>query len=391
MKKKTVLIVDSGGRGHALAWGCLRDPRVNPVIMTPGNAGMLSTDGIECIDKARSPEKILTVANQHDVDITIVGAEQYLRRGIVNLFEQHDRYIIGPTQEASILESSKGFTDTLCKEIGVRVPKFWIFSDPETAKRHIESLPHDTVVVKCDGLAEGKGSIVCDSKEEAAAAIDLVFEMQAAEKWGGNTVVIQERLSGMEVTATFLTDGETVVPLPLSRDYKPAFDGDEGKNTGGMGCYSPHPWEDLIREKTLEMAHRVIKGLREKHGITYKGFLYLGLLFVDGDPNRPVLLEINVRLGDPETEVIVPRVINFLDVLLACQEQKLAEVKLDISPQFFCDVVLASGEVHIPAKADIQAIPEGTLKDFRSPALIWSARTVSSFPPALHITLKKGW
>lgn len=355
MKKYTVAVLDSGGRGHALAWACRQDPRVDRVIVMPGNAGMLLTEGIECIE-ARNPEEMLKAAEQNNVDITIVGAEQYLRRGVVDLFEQNGRYIIGPSQAASILESSKGFTDNLCKRIGVAVPKFEIFFDPAAAKKYVTLMPYE-VVVKCDGLAEGKGSIVCDNMDEAFEAIDKVFEMQAEGKWGGDSVVIQERIYGKELTATFLTDGDMVIPFPLSRDYKQAFDGNQGKNTGGMGCFSPHPWEDRIRQKTTGLAYRIVKGLREHHGIIYKGFLYIGLMFEEGDPFRPVLLEINVRLGDPETEVIVPRVSNFFEILLAFKEGSFVQVKPEILPDYFCDVVLASGEVHIPGKGRYPGYP----------------------------------
>jgi phosphoribosylamine---glycine ligase len=352
----TIAVIDSGGRGHAIAVKCTESPRVKRVIVMPGNAGMAAISGIECIN-VRTPEEMLKAAIEQGVDLTIVGAEQYLRKGFGNLLEWNCQPVVGPSAAASILESSKGFTDLLCKKIGVRVPEFAIFKDPLDAKEYVSWQSH-AVVVKCDGLAEGKGSIVCDTADEACAAIDLVFEQQASGKWGGDSVVIQRRIYGEEVTATFFCDGRTVLPMPMARDYKRAFDNDEGKNTGGMGGYSPHYWEDRLRTPTLDMAKKIVEGLRKHHSLVYKGFLYLGLICEDNDPDKLVLLEINVRLGDPEAQLILPRIENFVEMLIAYPAQRFHEIGVHVSNEYACDVVLASGEVHIPGKGRYKGYPD---------------------------------
>jgi phosphoribosylamine---glycine ligase len=358
----TIAVIDSGGRGHAIAAKCMESPRVKRVIVMPGNAGMTAISGIECVD-VRTPEEMLKAVIEQGVDLTIVGAEQYLRKGIVDLFESQCLPVIGPSSSVSILESSKGFTDLLCQRINVRVPEFAIFKNPQEAKAYVRALPYE-VVVKCDGLAEGKGSIVCDTADQAFAEIDLVFEQQASGKWGGDSVVIQKRLYGEEVTATFFCDGRTVLPMPMARDYKRAFDNDEGKNTGGMGGYSPHFWEDRLRTPTLEMAKKIVEGLRKHHGMTYKGFLYLGLICEDNDHEKLVLLEINVRLGDPEAQLILSRIENFVEMLIAYPAQRFHEIGVNVSGEYVCDVVLASGQVHIPGKGNYSGYPGRYAKDF---------------------------
>ena len=353
-----ILILDSGGRGDALGWCFKQDPRVKKVFCLPGSAGM-EKNGIIVRSEIREPEEIAKFALQEKIDLAVGGSEGILSAGIVDIFEARGIPIVGPKKEATILESSKGHTDILCREIGVPVPEFEIFENPDDAKKYIKLLQYNTVV-KCDGLAEGKGAIVCDSQKEADDAVDRVFEMQRIGKWGGKSVVVQKRIYGRELSFFYITDGDTLVPLPVAQDYKRAFDGDEGKNTGGMGSYSPHEWEGekLTKLVTEKIAAPILKGFREKRGITYQGFIYFGLIFKDGDIEKPVLLEINVRLGDPEAEVILPRLeTSLLDICTALLKNKLKELSVEFMSDYFCDVVAASGEVKSTGKGKYPGYP----------------------------------
>lgn len=353
-----ILILDSGGRGDALGWCAKQDPRVKKVFCLPGNAGM-EKNGTLVRTNMRTPEEIAKFALAEKIDLAIGGSEGILGMGVVDIFEKHGIPIVGPGKEATILESSKGYTDLLCREIGVPIPEFEIFEDAQKAKEYIKTLSYN-VVVKCDGLAAGKGSIVCEDKDEACQAVDLVFEKQKSGEWGGNSVVVQKRIFGRELSFFFVTDGLTLLPLPVAQDFKRAKDGDEGKNTGGMGSYSPHPWEseNITKIVTEKIARPLIDGFREKRGKLFQGFFYCGIIFEDEDINKPVLLEINVRLGDPEAEVILPRLkTSLVDICQAVIDQKLGEIEIRWSDEFFCDVVLASGEVKRTGKGKYPGYP----------------------------------
>jgi len=353
-----ILILDSGGRGDALAWRFNQEPRVRKVFCLPGNLGM-EKNRISVRPDIRNPEEIAQFALKEKIDLAVGGSEGILSAGIVDVFEKYKIPIIGPKKEATILESSKGYTDLLCRELGVPVPEFEIFEDAAEAKDYISSLQY-TVVVKCDGLAEGKGAIVCENKDEAYQAVDRVFEMQRIGKWGGKSVVIQKRIYGKELSFFYIADGHTLIPLPVAQDYKRTLDSDQGKNTGGMGSYSPHEWEGekLTEIVTEKIAGPLIEGFREKRGILYQGFLYCGLIFEDGDIEKPILLEINVRLGDPEAEVILPRIKSSLvDVCEALLANRLGDSKVEFLEDYFCDVVAASGPVKSSGKGKYPGYP----------------------------------
>ena len=353
-----ILILDSGGRGDALAWTAKQDPRVQEVFCLPGNAGM-EKNGIVIRSDLRDPEDLARFALEEKIDLVIGGAEGILSVGVVDVFEKYKIPIVGPKKEATILESSKGYTDLLCRELSVPVPEFEIFEDAQKAKDYISSLSY-AVVVKCDGLAAGKGAIVCENKDEAYRAVDLVFEKQKTDEWSGNGAVIQKRIFGRELSFFYITDGHALHPLPVAQDFKRAKDGDEGKNTGGMGSCSPHKWEGekLTKIVTEKIAKPLIDGFREKRGILYQGFFYCGLIFEDDDIEKPVLLEINVRLGDPEAEVILPRLkTSLVDICQALLDRKLGSLDVEWSDEFFCDVVLASGEVKRTGKGKYPGYP----------------------------------
>lgn len=333
-----VLVVDSGGRGHAIAWQFKNDPHVNEVICAPGNAGIARE--IRC-ENARKNDEILELARREKVDLVFIGPERQLSEGIVDLFLKEKIPAIGPTKSASILEGSKAYTKLLCREVGVPVADFEVFEDQEHAKDYITHVNYP-VVVKADGLAQGKGSIVCTNNEEASQAINrLMVENVFGE--AGQKVVIEKRLYGIETSYFVFTDGKSIVPMPVAQDYKRAYDNDEGLNTGGMGAYSPHRLESekLTRLVCEKVALPLIKGFTEKEGFPYKGILYLGLMLVE---ETPYLLEANVRLGDPEAEVILPRLKTPLsDISFQIFNGVLSEKKVEWSPDYFCDIVAAQG------------------------------------------------
>lgn len=333
-----VLVVDSGGRGHAIAWQFRNDPHVREVICTPGNTGIARE--IRC-ENARTNEEILDLARRENVDLVFIGPESPLTNGIVDLISSEKIPILGPYKRASVLEGSKAYTKLLCREIGVPVADFEVFDDHRKAKDYIEYVKYP-VVVKADGLAQGKGSIVCSDVTEACRAVDqLMVEKVFGE--AGETVVIEKRLFGTEISFFVFTDGNALVPMPVAQDYKRAYDNDEGLNTGGMGAYSPHRLEDETLERLVceKVAGPLLHGFREKEGIPYKGILYCGLMLAG---ETPYLLEVNVRLGDPEAEVILPRLKTPLsEISLQIINGVLGGKKIEWSRDYFCDVVAAAG------------------------------------------------
>ncbi len=333
-----VLVVDSGGRGHAIAWQFKNDPNVKEVICAPGNIGI--AQDVRC-ENARTNEEILELAKSEKVDLTFVGPESPLTKGLVDLFNAENIPIVGPRKKAAILEGSKAYTKLLCREIGVPVPDFEVFDDPAKAKDYVRHLNHP-VVVKADGLAQGKGAIVCSNEEDALQAINhLMVEKAFGE--AGSKVVIEKRLYGTEISFFVFTDGESLAPMPVAQDYKRAYDDDEGLNTGGMGSYSPHSLEgeELTKLVCEKVAMPIIQGFKKKEGVQYKGILYCGLMLVDDIPH---LLEINVRFGDPEAEVILPRLITPLsDISFQIINGVLGEKKVEWSHDYYCDVVAAQG------------------------------------------------
>lgn len=333
-----VLVVDSGGRGHSIAWQFKNDPNVKEVICAPGNAGIAKE--IRC-ESARTNEEILALAKKEKVDLVFVGPESPLTNGIVDLFAKETIPIVGPVKKASILEGSKAYAKLLCRELGVPVAEFEVFEDPDAAKDYIESLPHP-VVVKADGLAQGKGSLVCSTTDEALHAVNQLM-VERAFGDSGRKVVIEKRLFGTEISFFVFTDGNAIAAMPVAQDYKRAFDNDEGMNTGGMGSYSPHrlEGEELTRLVSEKVALPLIQGFREKENCEYKGILYMGLMLVGDTPH---LLEANVRFGDPEAEVILPRLKTPLsDISFQIIRGVLSDREVEWSKDYYCDVVAAAG------------------------------------------------
>lgn len=337
-----VLVIGSGGRDHTIAWKFSQSPRVTKLYVAHGNAGISQT--AECVD-ARTVEDMLAFAERESIDLTFVGPESSLSAGIVDLFEEKGLAIIGPTKAASKLESSKCYAKEIMRDLGIPVADFEIFDDPDRARDYVRSVGYP-VVVKADGLAAGKGSLVCDDVSQAEDAIHLLMEKRIFGD-SGNKIEIERRLYGRELSFFCFTDGNSVLPMVAAQDYKRARDDDEGKNTGGMGAYSPHPWLTDEMAKTImdRVVQPLITGFREKTGIVYKGVLYAGLMLVEEkDDITPYVLEINIRQGDPEAQVILPRLENDLvDISEAIVLGKLHEITPRWNPDYRLCLIAVSG------------------------------------------------
>jgi phosphoribosylamine--glycine ligase len=335
-----VLVVGSGAREHTITWKLRQSPKLTDLFVAPGNAG---TAGIATnLDvKASDLDGILTTAKEHRIDLVIVGPEIPLALGLVDRLQSEGIAAFGPTKAAAQIEASKAFSDDLMKRYGIPMPEAASFDNRQEARNYVESHP-GPIVVKASGLAAGKGAIVCDTTEEALAAIDAMMAEDGSFGAAGTTVVIQERLEGREVSAMAFTDGVSVAPMPFSCDYKPIFDGNEGPNTGGMGVYSPPMWldealEPFIHERITEAAIAAMS----KEGTPYTGVLYPGL-FVTYD--GPRVIEFNCRLGDPEAQVLIPRLeSDLLEICVAVVNGKLADCDIRWSTDAAVGVVIASG------------------------------------------------
>jgi phosphoribosylamine--glycine ligase len=293
-----VLVIGSGGREHAIGWKLGQSDNVNTVFYAPGNGGTLNNVPIS----ADNLGELAKFASENNC-FTVVGPEAPLAMGIVDMFNEMGLKIFGPTKKAAQLESSKIWAKQFLRRNNIPTAAFDVFDDPVKAKEYVNQIDHN-VVVKADGLAAGKGVIVCDSKDEAEKAIDM---MLVDKKFGdaGNNIIIEERIDGIEASYIALSDGKIAIPMATSQDHKRIFDNDKGPNTGGMGAYSPTPIIDndisqKIQEKIID---KTISSLRNE-GITFKGFLYAGIMLKDGEP---YVLEYNVRMGDPECQPILMR------------------------------------------------------------------------------------
>lgn len=333
-----VLVIGSGAREHALAWKVAQSPHVKEVYVAPGNAGT-SLIGHNIPADPGDIDSLIKVAIELRIDLAIVGPEGPLAMGIVDRFEQQGIPIFGPTREAARIETSKVFAKHLMQKYSIPCARGVAFSNYSDALKYIQDHPLP-VVIKADGLAAGKGVTVAFTKDEAIAALTDIMEKKIFGS-AGSRVVIEEYLAGREVSLLAFSDGKTVVPMVPACDYKRAFDNDEGPNTGGMGSYSPPGFFDskLINQTMETILKPAIKAM-EKEGSTYKGVLYAGLMVTaDG----PKVLEFNARFGDPETQVILPRLkTDLVDIILAVLHAELDKLTIEWSSDACVGVVMAS-------------------------------------------------
>jgi phosphoribosylamine--glycine ligase len=290
-------------------------------------------------------EEMADFARKERIDLTFVGPEKPLSAGIADLFQSRGLSIIGPDSKASRLESSKCDAKVMMREIGIPVPEFENFTDSDKARDYVRSVGYP-VVVKADGLAAGKGSLVCESVREAEEAVRLIMEERIFGE-AGERVDIEKRLYGRELSFFCFTDGHTITPMVAAQDYKRARENDEGKNTGGMGAYSPHPWLDdsLVETIMSKVAEPLMIGVREKYDILYRGILYLGLMLVEsGTEVTPYVLEINIRLGDPEAQVILPRLrTDLVDICEAITTGRLDTIQPEWDSDYRLCLIATSG------------------------------------------------
>jgi phosphoribosylamine---glycine ligase len=332
-----ILLLGSGGREHALAWKMAASPLTDRLVCAPGNAGIAREAECIALDIA-DHGAVIAFCRKNAIDFVVVGPEAPLCAGIVDDLEAAGIKVFGPSRAAARLEGSKGFTKDLCRAAGIPTAAYERFRDATAAKAYVRARGAP-IVVKADGLAAGKGVVVAESIAEAEAAIDMILggELGAA----GTELVIEEFLAGEEASFFALCDGETALPLASAQDHKRAFDGDKGPNTGGMGAYSPAPIVDATMASRV-MAEIVLPTLNAMKaiGAPYKGVLYAGLMIAaDG----PKLIEYNVRFGDPECQVLMPRLMSDLvPALLASRDGVLKSVDLRWYPEAALTVVMAA-------------------------------------------------
>jgi len=334
-----ILVIGGGGREHTLVWKIVQSSRVEKVFAAPGNAGTaaiaenldLHPTDIEGLGKA---------GKEKGIDLVVVGPEAPLASGIVDYFDNLGIPVFGPNKAATQIESSKAFARNLMEKYGIPYPKGAVFSSYLEARKYLEEQPLP-VVIKADGLAAGKGVIIADSLTEARKALSEIMETKIFGS-AGDRVVIDEYLIGREVSLIAFTDGKTVSPMIPACDYKKIEDNDQGRNTGGMGSYSPPGFfsAGMTEKVTRNILVPAVQAMAEE-GMLYKGVLYAGLMIVDGEP---VVIEFNARFGDPETQVVLPLLkTDLVDILMAVVQGDLARLKIEWSSEACVGVVMASG------------------------------------------------
>ncbi len=333
-----VLVVGSGGREHALCWKLSQSPMVEKIYCVPGNGGI--EEIAQCVDLEyeKSFSELVQLIKKEKIDYTLVGPEAPLVAGMVDYFRKRELKIFGPSKKAARIEGSKVFAKRFMKKYQIPTADFAIFSDSVKAIEYIEKQSKPQVI-KVDGLAGGKGALVCQTKREAVKAVKEILEEKAFGD-AGKRIVVEERLRGKEISFFVLTDGTAVKALVSSQDHKPILDYDNGPNTGGMGAYSPAPLSPSLFRKIMgRIIQPTLGGLKEEDS-PYRGVLYLGLMIEAGEPK---VLEFNARFGDPETQVTLPRLKNdLLKVLLAVSQGSLERIKLEWRRQAATCVVLSS-------------------------------------------------
>lgn len=332
-----VLILGSGGREHALAWKIAQSPKVNKIYCAPGNAGTASV--AENIDI--SPDNIQALLNFaliKGIGLTVVGPEQPLVKGIADSFEESGLRVFGPSQRAAEIEGSKVFCKDLMKKYGIPTARYESFNSLDQVKLFTKE--DEPVVVKASGLASGKGVVLCRNGKEARSAIQSIMQGKVFGN-AGDQVVIEEFLTGQEVSLLAFTDGKTILPLESAQDHKAAFDDDKGPNTGGMGAYSPAPiFTDELKKKVVDEIMIPTVRAMAKEGRYYRGILYAGLMLTESGPK---VLEFNARFGDPETQPIMMRIKNdIVPIFEACIDGTLATQTLQWKPESTVCVVMAA-------------------------------------------------
>ena len=334
-----ILIVGSGGREHVIAWKCARSPKVEKIYCAPGNAGIAEVAQLVPL-KADQFEELADFAQSHEIDLTVIGMDDPLVGGIVDVFEARGLRVFGPRKNAAILEGSKAFSKDLMKKYNIPTAAYETFTDKEKAIDYLKSQATFPIVLKASGLALGKGVLICETLEEALEGTE---EIMGVKKFGsaGDEMVIEEFMTGREVSVLSFVDGTHIKEMASAQDHKRAGDGDTGLNTGGMGNFSPSPFyteevQQFCREKIFQPTVDAMKA----EGREFKGVIFFGLMLTE---NGPKVLEYNCRFGDPEAQVVLPRMENdIVDVFEACIDGTLDQIDLKFSDDACVCVVLAS-------------------------------------------------
>lgn len=342
-----VLVIGSGGREHTLTWKLAQSKKVSKIYCIPGNGGISQIAECVSLDPLNFPE-VVEFAKKENVDLTVVGPEVPLVAGIVDFFRAKGLRIFGPNMRAAQMEGSKVFAKNFMKKYNIPTAEFEVFESSKDALAYVEKLSRSSeqagkfsCVVKADGLAAGKGAIICGTKEEAMDAIRSIMEDRIFGD-AGNKVIIEEKMEGEEASLIGLCDGETIIPTIPSQDHKPVFDEDKGPNTGGMGAYAPAPvvTDDVYCWAERRIFNNFLKGVKTE-GIEFKGVVYAGIMITSEGPK---VLEFNVRFGDPENQAVLPLLkTDLVDLLEATIDGKLKEIPLEWEKKSCVCVVVASG------------------------------------------------
>ena len=334
-----VLVVGSGGREHAICWALHKSPKVTELCCAPGNGGI--GEIARCVDvKATDIPGMVAWAKENQMDFVMVAPDDPLAMGMVDAMEASGIRAFGPKANAAIIEGSKAFSKALMKKYGIPTAAYEVFTDKDAALSYVEA-QGAPIVVKCDGLALGKGVVVAQTLEEAKAAVVNMMENKAFGEAGAK-VVIEECMTGPEVTVLAFTDGKTIVPMPSSQDHKRAYDGDKGPNTGGMGAISPCPnyTPELAKTCMDTIFLPTVKALNAE-GRTFKGVIYFGMMLT---PEGPKVVEYNARFGDPECQAVLSLLeTDLMDILEACVDGTLDQLDVKFKDAASCCLVLASG------------------------------------------------
>ena len=333
-----ILVVGGGGREHAIVWKIAQSPKVDKIYCAPGNAGI--AEYAECVPiSAMEFDKLAAFAKEHEVDLTVIGMDDPLVGGIVDVFEAQGLRVFGPRKNAAILEGSKAFSKDLMKKYNIPTAAYENFTNPDEALAYLETAKMP-IVLKADGLALGKGVLICNNLEEAKAGVKtLMLDKQFGD--AGNEIVIEEFMTGREVSVLCYCDGTHIKPMTSAQDHKRAKDNDEGLNTGGMGTFSPSPfYNEEVQRFCEEKVYQPTMDAMKAEGRDFVGILFVGLMLTEDGPK---VLEYNARFGDPEAQVVLPRMKNdIIDVMEACVDGKLDTIDLQFEDNAAVCVVLAS-------------------------------------------------
>ena len=354
-----ILLIGSGGREHALAWKIAKNERVEKIFVAPGNGGTARESKCENVNITEIDE-LLEFALEQCIDLTVVGPEDPLTKGIVDKFKMKGLKIFGPSEKAAMLEGSKSFSKDFMKKYGVKTSEYEVFYDVDKALAYLESCPYPTVV-KADGLAAGKGVAICENKREAIDAVKS-FMVDDIFNGAGQKIVIEEFLEGVEASILSITDGETIIPFISAKDHKQIFDGGKGPNTGGMGVLAPNPYvtKEILKDFEEKIMNRTLVGIKEE-GFDYKGIIFFGLMITK---KGSYLLEYNVRMGDPETQSVLNLMeSDLLELIESALIENLKNTEVKWKNGACVNVVLASKGYPASYPKGYEIIIEDEIKD----------------------------